>query len=129
MGLYSTWGEGGGGLAYIRPTFYVSNIFIVPVNYTVNEKKYKPNILNKYCNVIIVTCLSCWNPRRCCNKYLSTNNNPMGLYTEGLIFGGGAYIRNGLSVSEYGGHNTGGLYSEVYGMPFLFQFLSLYRNH
>ena len=32
----------GGGGAYIRTTFDVSSdIFIVPVNYTVNEKKYK----------------------------------------------------------------------------------------
>jgi hypothetical protein len=37
------------------------------------------------------------------NKYLS-NNTPMGLYTEGLIvFGRGVNIRNGISVSWYGG--------------------------
>jgi hypothetical protein len=45
-----------------------------------------------------------------------------GLYTE-LTFGGGAYIRNGLSVGEYGGFTQGAyilgwLYSEVYGVLF-----------
>jgi hypothetical protein len=39
--------------------------------------------------VLINTCLS--------------NNKPMGLYMEGPIFTGRAYIRNDLSVSEYGG--------------------------
>ena len=43
----------------------------------------------------------------------------MGLYTGELIFGGGAYIRNGLSVGEMvglylGAYIWGGL-SEVYG--------------
>jgi hypothetical protein len=52
------------------------------------------------CKVIIVTRLSCWNLRRCVNKYLS-NNKPIGLYTEGPIFGGGAYIRGrGLYSGE-----------------------------
>ena len=34
----------------------------------------------------------------------------MGLYTGGLIFGGGVCIQNGLSISEYGGliHWEGG---------------------
>jgi hypothetical protein len=46
----------------------------------------------------------------------------MGLYTGGLIFGGGACIQNGLSISEYGGlihwEGGGGLYSEVCAQGF-----------
>ena len=37
---------GGGGGAYIRTIFGVSIIFIVPVKYIVNEKKYKHTVYN-----------------------------------------------------------------------------------
>ena len=44
----------GGGGAYVRITFDVSNdIFIVPVNYTINEKKYKYTVYHIYNSIII----------------------------------------------------------------------------
>jgi hypothetical protein len=43
------YGGGGGGGAYIQTTFDVSNlVFIAPVNYTVNEKKYKHTVCKVY---------------------------------------------------------------------------------
>jgi hypothetical protein len=60
---------------------------------------------------------------------INNSDKQVGLYSGGLIFGGGAYISNEVSVSTCGGlihrggvifggayNRGGGLYSEVYGI-------------
>jgi hypothetical protein len=105
MGLYN-WGEGGGlmygGLIY-GPHLVLIIIFIVPVNLIVNEKKYKQTICNIikqvgqhiiYCNVIIVTCLSCcpiMSPWAYIHGGADTRKE---LYSGGFIFGRLRYLHN-----------------------------------
>ena len=50
---------------------------------------------------------------------INNSDKQVGLYSGGLIFGGGAYIWNEVSVSTCGGLiHGGGLYSEVYGIRY-----------
>ena len=47
---------------------------------------------------------------------INNSDKQVGLYSGGLIFGGGAYIWNEVSVSTCGGLKHGGvLYSGVHG--------------
>ena len=57
---------------------------------------------------------------------INNNDKQVVLYSGGLIFGGGAYIWNEVSVSTRVGLYTGGglifgggLYSKVYGTPYM----------